>query len=154
MRPTEAELVQYQVTAGRRLQWDYLVWQVPMLALTAQAFLFAIALGAGDRWNRAIASGLIVLTAYLSVTLMARHRQAELADAEWLCDFEERHKDASMQALHGHAFRDRRDAHTQVAIGAIARLVPLRPGFTTWIAGILTFGLGAVFALVRAATGR
>jgi hypothetical protein len=29
----------YQAVAARRLQWDNLVWQVPVLSLTAQAFL-------------------------------------------------------------------------------------------------------------------
>ena len=37
----------YMVVAARRTQFDQLVWQVPVLSLTAQAFLFSIAL-AGD----------------------------------------------------------------------------------------------------------
>ena len=34
----------YAIVAARRTQFDQLVWQVPVLSLTAQAFLFSIAL--------------------------------------------------------------------------------------------------------------
>lgn len=37
----------YAALAERRLQWDSLLWQVPVLSLTAQAFLFTIALSPG-----------------------------------------------------------------------------------------------------------
>lgn len=55
----------YSVVASRRLQWDNLLWQVPVLGLTAQAFLFTTALGSGDRWSKVIAS---VLGGVMKVT--------------------------------------------------------------------------------------
>lgn len=47
-RPSREEmLVMYQVVAARRQNFDAMVWQVPALSLTAQAFLLVIALGPG-----------------------------------------------------------------------------------------------------------
>jgi hypothetical protein len=56
--PTEAAvLAEYAAIAARRTQWDSLLWQVPTLSLTAQAFLFTIALTQGnDAWARIISS--------------------------------------------------------------------------------------------------
>lgn len=51
-----------------------------MLSLTAQAYLFSIVLGPdAARSARAIASVLSLLMTVLSLHLMARHRQAEVA---------------------------------------------------------------------------
>lgn len=60
----------YEVVAQRRLHWDELVWQVPILGLTAQAFLFTVALSAGNsQFARATASALAWLAAVLSMAL-------------------------------------------------------------------------------------
>ena len=86
---TSREDMVYQVVAARRLQWDNLVWQVPALCLTAQAFLFTIAIGGTtSRLARIIASVLALLITVLCTTLMARHRQSEIHDANWLARFE------------------------------------------------------------------
>ena len=137
---------QYQVIAARRLQWDNLVWQVPVLSLTAQAFLFVTALGGGDRWSRVIASVLSLAVTFLSITLMARHRQAELTDAHWLADYEAQH---FQQSWHGKDFRSARNRQTLDA-GWVGRLVPMPAGFKTWVLGLSLFGVAAVVALVRA----
>src|SRR5690242_11654219 len=47
----------------------------------AQAVLFTIALGSGDRFLRVVASLLSLVMTFLCLTLVARHRQAELTDA-------------------------------------------------------------------------
>ena len=44
----QADDATYGALATRRLQWDNLLWQVPILGLTAQAFLFTIALDPGS----------------------------------------------------------------------------------------------------------
>src|ERR1700723_2339113 len=86
VEPTEAAvLAAYSVIATRRAQWDSLVWQVPTLSLTAQAFLFTIALTQGnDAWARLISSMLSLNITVISILLMARQRQAEIHDAAWL----------------------------------------------------------------------
>lgn len=79
----------YAVVAARRTQFDQLVWQVPVLSLTAQAFLFSIALASDtSRLARIIASVLSLLMNVLSLHLMARHRQVEVADSHWLEAYE------------------------------------------------------------------
>lgn len=137
---------QYQVIAARRLQWDNLVWQVPVLSMTAQAFLFAIALSHGDRLNRVIAAGLSLVLTFLSITLMGRHRQAELTDADWLDRYEQVHFPSS---LHGESFQVARQGQ-HVGTGLVERLVPLPRGFRTWVIGLSLFGVAALVALVRA----
>lgn len=99
--------VVYSAVAARRQQWDNLVWQVPVLSLTAQAFLFTIAIG-GDsqRIARVIASLLSLVVTFLCMTLMARHRQAEIMDAHWLEDFEKAEW-PSDAPVHGIRFRHR-----------------------------------------------
>ncbi len=140
----------YQAVVARRLQWDNLVWQVPILSLTAQAFLFTIALG-GDssRVARVVASLLSLVATVLSVTLMARHRQAELFDAHWLEAFEVRYF-GKERAVHGRAFRAARNAEP-VDAGWLDRIVPLWPGYRTWVIGLGLFGLAAVAVLVLTA---
>jgi hypothetical protein len=139
---------QYAVVSSRRLQWDNLVWQVPMMGLTAQAFLFTTALGAGDRWARVIASLLAVVTSLLSITLMARHRQAEIADSHWLEDYERTHFGED-SVVHGKVFaHSRNDSGLQA--GRFGELIPLLPGFKTWVSGLLLFAVAGVVALVRA----
>lgn len=124
----------YQAVSARRIQWDNLVWQVPLLSLTAQAFLITIALGVGiSRLSRVVASLLSLVITVLSITMMTRHRQAERADAQWLEDWEVARYGAG-QAVHGHAFRLHRD-RAGAEPGWVGRLVPSLPGYKTWLPG-------------------
>ena len=62
-----------------------------MLSLTAQAFLFTIALNTGfGTAARAIAAGLALIAALASAQLLLKHRAFEHADAKWLYEFEVR----------------------------------------------------------------
>lgn len=140
--PSQMELAAYAAVVSRRNQWDNLVWQVPLLSLTAQAFLFSIALGpdASD-FARYVASGLSIVVTVLSVGLMARHRQAEVTDAHWLAAFEER----LPAHLHNHGpeWAARRD-RVQLDHGWTEKVVPLVRGYPLWVAGLLIFGLAAL----------
>jgi hypothetical protein len=125
----------YQVVAARRLQWDNLVWQVPALSLTAQAFLFTIAIGGtSSRPARIIASLLALVITLLCTTLMARHRQSEIHDAHWLADFETNEWKTNTAEgeldfrVHGLPFRDRRGAGG-VDGGWTDRIVRPLPGY-------------------------
>lgn len=135
----------YQSVVARRLQWDNLLWQVPILSLTAQAFLFTIALGADtSRVSRTVAAVLSIVVTVLCVTLMARHRQAELADAHWLEEFEKSYPPELR--IHGTPFVQRREA---VRIKLLDKLVvPLWPGYRTWTWGLIIFGLGSVVVVI------
>ena len=147
--PTEAaKLAAYGAVAARRTAWDSLLWQVPVLSLTAQAFLFTIALGGADEWGRIIAAFLSLDIAVISIMLMGRHRQAELLDAHWLERFEAQQLNLGISGAHGKAFRDTRDGEGLDA-GRIGNLVPLRPMFGYWVTGLGLFGLAAIIVIVR-----
>jgi hypothetical protein len=138
--------VRYQVVAARRAQWDNLLWQVPILSLTAQAFLFTISLGPDTTKGARIVSALLsVLMSFLSITLMARHRQAELTDAHWLEEFETRYFQGQ-ETVHGADWQVRRD-QIDMGQGFFGR-IPLLPGYKTWIVGMLLFLVAASFVLV------
>lgn len=135
----------YAVVAARRLHWDQLVWQVPVLSLTAQAFLFTIALGAdSSRVARVVASLLSLVITLLSIELMSRHRRAEIMDARWLEDRERAAWPSDPDAtyvVHGLRYRDRRNASPAGPLGIL-------PGYWTWLAGLGLFGVAALFVLV------
>jgi disulfide bond formation protein DsbB len=131
--------------AARRLQWDNLVWQVPVLSLTAQAFLLTIALNPGtSRVARIIACLLSIVAAVLAVQLMTRHRQAEIADAHWLCAYEAAH--FPDHVVHGPAWRAKRDAQDpEAGVFSVFRRLP---GFKTWAWGLTLFGLASLVVLL------
>lgn len=81
----------YAALAARRNQFDNLLWQAPVLSLTAQAFLMTVALGSPvPLYARSVACLLSIVVAFLSVQILTRHRQAEITDAHWLRDLEAR----------------------------------------------------------------
>jgi hypothetical protein len=104
----------YAAVAARRTQFDQLVWQVPVLSLTAQAFLFSIALSpAGTRTTRIIASLLSLVMTFLSLHLMVKHRQAEVADGQWLEAYEKEFPapvGAPRWPMHGRSWADYRNS--------------------------------------------
>jgi hypothetical protein len=138
----------YQIVAARRMQWDALPWQVPSLGLAAQAFLLSIALGSSvSRTSRLLAAGLAVVTAFLSLHLFIRQRQAEITDAEWLEKYETKHFGTS---AHGLQWRDSRQAvRIPGPLGFLARLT----GFPIWQCALALFGLVDLTAFVLAIFG-
>jgi len=74
-------LTLYSVLSTRRTAYDTLFWQAPVLSLTAQAFLFTVALSGGTPvWSRRIAAVLALLAALASIQLMVKHRYQETLD--------------------------------------------------------------------------
>lgn len=144
----QERLIAYQTVEARRLQWDNLLWQVPVLSFTAQAFLFSIALAPDARSAaRIIVALLSIVITILSITLMARHRQAEVTDAHWLEEYEEDWPDKDKQ--HGDAWRLRRNAEKPHG-GVLDSIVPLFPGYITWQIGLSFFGLAAIAVIAIA----
>ncbi|MDN4174073.1 hypothetical protein QWY28_14015 [Nocardioides sp. SOB77] len=136
----------YAALAARRTQFDNLLWQVPVLSLTAQAFLFTIALSdGGTKYSRSVACLLSMVTSFLTVQIFTRHRQAEITDAQWLAEFEASSSDG-IDIVHGTTWQARRNRQPADA-GAFE---PLRylPGFRTWAWGLSTFGVAAFLTLV------
>jgi hypothetical protein len=142
----------YAAIAARRTQFDQLVWQVPVIILAAQAFLFSIALSPDTaRSSRIITSLLSLGMTFLSLHLMVKHRQAEIADSEWLAAYEEKLPPpvgAPAWPMHGRswaAYRESIDPHIG-RLGVLSRL----PGSRTWIWGLSGFGIAAIIVLILA----
>jgi hypothetical protein len=99
-------LEQYEIVAGRRLQWDTLLWQMPMMALTGEAFLLTIALySSTQQWGRILSSLLAFVVAVASLHSLGAHRLSELTDSAWLHEHE---ASRSANQIHGLAWRKRR----------------------------------------------
>ena len=82
----------YQAVVSRRISYDTMLWQTPVLSLTAQAFLLTIAFGAGsESLARIVTGALALVTALASVQLISKHRAHEEADSEWLQAYEVKH---------------------------------------------------------------
>ena len=82
---------QYAVLADHRTNLNELLWQTPVLSLTAQAFLFTIAFNADAPVEYRVASiALVILVALASLQLMAKHRACEVHCMKLLAAFEEK----------------------------------------------------------------
>jgi hypothetical protein len=71
----------YKVLSNRRNLRDDLLWRAPVLGLTAQAFLLTIALNsASSVFAKIFSSFLAIITSFMSMQLMAKHRYFEKLD--------------------------------------------------------------------------
>jgi len=101
-------LEQYAIVANRRQQWDTLLWQMPTMALTGEAFLFTISLGGStSQTGRIVASILALVVAVASLHSLSAHRLSELADSQWLHEHE---LSRGAAEVHGISWRQRRMA--------------------------------------------
>jgi hypothetical protein len=143
----------YQAVAERHLQYENLLWQVPTLSLTAQAFLFSISMSAGNDPVARIASSLLALVvSIISIMLMASHRLAGRKDALWLELFEQNELDVGTWGAHGAAFQTQQDI-ADLDAGWVGGLIPMRQMFTTWVVGLACFGMTAIFMILRTLIG-
>ena len=87
--PSSMDSDQYQILNSRRDSFNNLVWQTPVLSLTAQAFLFTIILSGGTpKFGRFIAAFLASIVALMSLQLIAKHRFMEEQHAKILHIYE------------------------------------------------------------------
>jgi hypothetical protein len=99
-------LEQYAIVANRRQQWDTLLWQMPTMALTGEAFLFTISLGGStSQTGRIVSSVLALVVAIASLHSLSAHRLSELTDSRWLHDHELK---SGASEVHGVSWRERR----------------------------------------------
>jgi len=80
--PRELVGTVYSAIATRRTAFDTLMWQVPALGLTAQAFLLTIAYGSSSsEIARLVASALALVVATVAIQTMRKHQANELTDS-------------------------------------------------------------------------
>lgn len=135
-----ALLASYQVMASRRIGYDTLMWQTPMLGLTAQAFLFSSALNpSSSRTARFIALSLALITSIISMQLMSKHRHHESADCLMLERLERIYK---LEPLHVRP--EVRDTVLQLRRPWYIRL----SSFRVWMAGLALFAVAAAAIMI------
>ncbi|MGD0539946.1 MAG: hypothetical protein ABSB33_00375 [Tepidisphaeraceae bacterium] len=79
----------YEIIGFRRQTTESILWQTPALSLTAQAFLFLIALAHDSSFAaRLISCVLSCATSLASLQSMAKHRAYEISDSIWLEKYE------------------------------------------------------------------
>lgn len=147
-------LEQYAVVAARRQQWDILLWQMPTMALTGEAFLLTISLArTTSQTGRIIASGLALVVAVAALHSLAAHRLSELTDAEWLRDHERAH---GAPEIHGITWRQRRSAMITAQLASdkltdrlVARMYRFR-SISVWFWTMTVIAVAAVLILVLA----
>lgn len=130
----------YEIVAARRLGYDSMMWQTPVLSLTAQAFLLTIALGEGGKWARCMSGFLALLAALSSLQLMVKHRAYEEADSRWLKAYEDRWFNCKPVHGSGRAF---------FQPNWVARLSSYR----VWRWTLAVFGLAGFLTALNAALG-
>lgn len=90
--PSMMDRSQYEILNARRDSFNNLVWQTPVLSLTAQAFLFTVILSGGvPALGRTIAAVLASIAALVSLQLLSKHRFMEEHHAKILHTYEEIH---------------------------------------------------------------
>src|SRR5690606_25163086 len=107
-----------------------------------------IALGPDSRpFARVVACALAFAITILSMLLLARHRQADIADAHWLADLEARRHRATKEELlaHGPTWRARRET---TEIHPLFNWMKNWRAFIIWQFGLLLFGLVAIAVIV------
>jgi hypothetical protein len=96
----------YNRLTERRLQWDNLLWQVPLISLTGVSFLFTIIfLESTSRFSRSLVCLLTILISYASLFTLARHRGSEVYDSNLMQGIEEI---LYGKIIHGNQYSDQR----------------------------------------------
>lgn len=136
----------YTVVAARRTAFDTLMWQVPALGLTAQAFLLTIAYGSSSSdASRCISGGLAIAVALVAIQTMRKHQANEVTDSKLLEEIEE--------AFGVEVAGGRPHARPAVRGAAVENLMfrqwlVQRKSARLWLASLSMFALAAGVAIV------
>lgn len=140
-RSESAHELAYTALNSRYISHNELMWQTPVLAMTAMAFLLTIALGDGRAWSRALAAMLSAAVALVSFQLMAKHSVNQLADADALWEIE---RSVGLIEVHGPPPAGRRQGwlrrFVNARLGSLVRLVVDGKSRNWWLLAMMLFG--------------
>ena len=127
----------FGILHSRRLQWDSLLWQVPLISLTGVSFLFTIIFSpATSRLSRIEVCLLTIIVSYASLITLARHRLSEVYESNLMQDLEKlrfstksatpisnaiNDGDLDGISVHGKNFKNGRDRFRDSKIGYFRR---------------------------------
>jgi len=124
-----------------------MLWQVPSLGLTAQAFLLTISLSPGTgALARVASSALAALAALMSMQLMAKHRHHELVDSRLLESIEIRLE----FPIAPHAHPTERATAAAVEVVAPGGWWTKLSSYRVWMTGLSAFATVSAGTLVNA----
>lgn len=158
----EAAATVLQAIEEKRHYLDQMMWQVPTLSLTAQAFLLTIGLGSETSWlGRLTAAFLGLVAAGAAIQLLLKHRYHEELHARWLEQFTKARTWPILAPGQSEAFAYEGKEHSwKRGDQWRARLrwrVAKPPSPYVWIVALALFGMGdlSIFiaALVRVSLG-
>lgn len=151
--PAEAATLM-QTVEERRQSLDQMMWQVPVLSLTAQSFLLTIGLSASTRWaGRIVAAFLGLVAAVAAIQLLLKHRYHEEMTARWLERFAQVRgwpNIYDLDAAEAFAYRGRRHDWRRAGLGpwhGVRRSLTARRSPYVWISALALFGLGHLLVL-------
>jgi hypothetical protein len=139
----------YEAVAQRRLGQDTMVWETPALCLTAEAFLFTIALSGGNSQAARLMAAILALTvSLLAIQLMAKHRHLSTVDALLLEKLEEGEELTEAIGVAPHTKQD------QLAgvVGVTPHWSIVLSSFRIWICGMVLFGAASIAVIAITAT--
>lgn len=126
---------QYQIVAARRQTYDTMLWQTPVLSLTAQAFLFTVALSAQNTPAARLISAMLALIAALaSLQLLAKHRFNEVNDSKLLEAFEGANSAQGYEVIH--------------VPTSSPKWYQRLSSYSVWVFALGAFAVGAILVLV------
>lgn len=142
----------YQVVNARRLQWDNLFWQVPLISITGVSFLFTIIFNpTSPHFTRLLSCFLAIVISSASISTLARHRLSEVHDATLLAGIEIlRFK----VPIHGKGFREIRSSFNQSYgnegdfFDFIIKTSNRSRAYSVWISVFIIFILVAILVAV------
>jgi len=149
--PQELVGTVYSAIATRRTAFDTLMWQVPALGLTAQAFLLTIAYGASSsEIARLAASALALVVATVAIQTMRKHGANELTDSVLLESIENT-MGITVAGVHPHTKPGARGR--AVENGEFERWSVKKRSFQLWVWSLRLFAGAALAAGVIALSG-
>jgi hypothetical protein len=132
MEERDLSEVQYQIVSARQQTTNSLLWQTPIMSLTAQAFLFTIALGYGNQsLARIISATLALIVALASIQILSKHRSVEVSDSKYLEEYEKRNR---LPIIHAKYKNDKWYLHIS--------------SYYVWIFVLFSFFLAALIILI------
>ena len=136
----------YEVLSNRRNLRDDLLWRAPALGLTAQAFLLTIALNSSSSiFAKFFSSFLALMTSFMSMQLMTKHRYFEKLDNLLIEQIEEKNGlikyHGAHEKLKNHLNRDRKeklDIKSNKLINIFSWFLKLS-SYNVWMFGLSMF---------------
>jgi len=140
----------HSVLSPRRIAYDTLMWQVPALALAAQAFLLTVAVKPETaEWARYLTACLSFLVAIVAIQTMDKSRACEVTDSRWLEEIETR-LGLTLNEVAPHSEPAKRATATDRNAFENSRWLAI-PSHCLWKVTLALFGLGAIGVIVLTA---